>query len=223
MGSREEPPAAGLAIVRRLAEGNGRFVDGTLSHPHQDAARRAELAAGQDPDVIVVTCSDSRVAPEVLFDAGLGDLFAIENAGGLVCAQGQEASTDLASVEYMVDHFRQRRRCGVLLALAHTHCGAVATTLGLEAGEAAGSPHLDLLVQTIRSNIPAAVRRDPGPGNRRAVDANAGAVLASIRQGSEIVRRTEAEGLLLALVATYDLESGRVYFPEALQAELEKG
>lgn len=216
-------PAEGLAIVRRLVEGNHRFVEGRLEHPNQDPARRRELAECQDPDVILVTCSDSRVDPNALFDAGLGDIFAVENAGGLVFARGQGASLDMASIEFMARHYGRTGRCGVLLVMAHTHCGAVATTLETPDGDSTGSPHLDLLVSTIRGNIPKAVQGDPGPGQRHAVDANAAAVLQSVMAGSPIARRAVNDGHLFALAATYDVETGRVHFPAALVPALAHG
>ena len=204
-------------------QGNERFVEGRLEHPHQNPARRQELAGSQDPDVILVTCSDSRVDADALFDMGLGDIFAIENAGDLVFAQGQEASLDMASIEYMANHYRHADRCGVLLVLAHTHCGAVATTLATPARQTTGSPHLDLLVDTIRTNLPVEARAEPGPGNRHAVDANAAAVLQSILQRSKIVRQAVAGGHLLALTATYDLETGWVHFADSAAAGQEGG
>jgi carbonic anhydrase len=206
-------PDEGLAILRRLAAGNRRFVAGRLEHPRQDPVRRKELAGGQDPDVILVTCSDSRVDPDALFDAGLGDIFAIENAGGLVFALEQEASLDMASIEYMARHYGEAGRCGVLLVLAHTHCGAVAASLAAADGGGAGSPHLDLLVSTIAANVPGPVRAEPGPGNRRAAEANADAVLRSVCEGSAIVRQAVVDGHLVCLTATYDLETGHVHFP----------
>ena len=211
-------PAEGLAILRRLIAGNRRFAEGRLEHPHLDPGRRREVSAGQDPDAIVVTCSDSRVAAEALFDAGLGDIFTIENAGNQVLARGRETSLELASIEYMASHYLRTGRCGVLVVMAHTHCGAVAAALETPAGASAGSPHLDLLVCTIREGLPAAAQADPGPGHRHAVAANAEAVLQSVQEHSDIARRAVDGGHLLALSATYDLETGRVAFPEALTA-----
>ncbi len=202
----------GLEILQRLIEGNKRFVAGVLQHPRQDAHTRAEVARGQHPDVILVTCSDSRVAPDCVFDAGLGDIFSIENAGGLVIAAGEDTSLDIASVEYMVQRYEEEGRCGALVVMGHTHCGAIFAAVHTPEGKSAGSPHLDLLVQSVRENIPFEVLRDPGPGLERAVKANNCAVLNSLLEKSAIVRHALESGHLVAVQATYELESGQVIF-----------
>ncbi len=66
-----------------LLSGNGRYVSGGVARPHQDTARRTELAAAQKPFAIVLTCSDSRAAPEILFDQGLGDIYVVRTAGNV--------------------------------------------------------------------------------------------------------------------------------------------
>lgn len=84
--------------LKRLQDGNERFVAGTSTQTSRDAKRRAEVAEGQKPFAIVVSCSDSRVGPEVVFDQGLGDLFVVRTAGHVVDDVG------LGSIEYAVEH-----------------------------------------------------------------------------------------------------------------------
>lgn len=104
---------------RALLEGNARFVDGRREHPNQDADRRAQLAAGQNPFAVVFGCSDSRVAAEIVFDRGLGDLFVVRTAGHVV------DSGVLGSLEFGVIELGTP----LVVVLGHDHCGAVLATL----------------------------------------------------------------------------------------------
>ncbi|WP_095660670.1 carbonic anhydrase [Corynebacterium glaucum] len=98
-----------------LLAGNERFATDNLATPHRDTSRRNEIISGQDPIAAVVACSDSRVPVELLFDAGLGDIFVIRTAGGCV------DSAVSASVEYAVDVLG----VPLVLFLSHEGCGAV--------------------------------------------------------------------------------------------------
>lgn len=100
----------------RLIEGNGRFVSGAPEHPNQDAARRAQVAPGQRPFAVLFGCSDSRLAAEIIFDRGLGDLFVVRTAGHVM---GSEV---LGSIEYGVGVLD----CPLVVVLGHDSCGAVA-------------------------------------------------------------------------------------------------
>lgn len=104
---------------RALQEGNARFVHGDLAHPGQDAARRAELTGGQNPYALVFGCSDSRVAAEIVFDQGLGDLFVVRTAGHVV------DSGVLGSIEFGVSVLG----IPLVVVLGHDRCGAVSATL----------------------------------------------------------------------------------------------
>ena len=99
----------------RMSDGNARFVSGTPLHPHQDVERRADLAASQAPFAALFGCADSRLAAEIIFDVGLGDLFVIRNAGQVI------DTTTLASLEYAVSALE----VPLIVVLAHDHCGAV--------------------------------------------------------------------------------------------------
>ncbi|MDB2467255.1 carbonic anhydrase, partial [bacterium] len=85
-------------IINKLKEGNARFVADELQHANIDQLRRDGLTSGQSPDVIVLSCADSRVVPELAFDAGLGELFVVRVAGNIA------NSSSLASIEYAVAH-----------------------------------------------------------------------------------------------------------------------
>lgn len=101
----------------RLMAGNARFTDGRPEHPDQSVMRRLQVAKGQHSFAIVLTCSDSRVPPETLFDVGLGDIFVIRVAGNTA----DDAA--IASVEYAVEHLH----VPLIVVLGHERCGAVQT------------------------------------------------------------------------------------------------
>ncbi|MDX3275858.1 MULTISPECIES: carbonic anhydrase [Streptomyces] len=110
-----------------LLAGNQRFVTGAPEHPNQDATRRAEIAPGQQPFAVLFGCSDSRLAAEIIFDRGLGDLFVVRTAGHVVGAEV------LGSIEYGVDVLG----CPLVVVLGHDSCGAVgAACAALEDGMA---------------------------------------------------------------------------------------
>jgi carbonic anhydrase len=99
----------------RLREGNRRFATAHAAHPHAGVAWARQLASGQHPFAVVLTCSDSRVAPELLFDQGLGDLFVVRVAGNVVDPDV------IGSIEYAVDHLHTQ----LVIVMGHENCGAV--------------------------------------------------------------------------------------------------
>jgi len=106
-------PAKATAL---LVEGNARFVSGRGQHPRRNPERRRELATGQSPFAVIIGCADSRTSPEVLSEQGLGDLFVIRVAGNVL------DDHVLGSLEYAVEHLHS----GLVVALGHQRCGAVA-------------------------------------------------------------------------------------------------
>ena len=98
----DQPGVAPAEAISKLKEGNGRYTSGNLQHPGQTSERRAELAKTQHPFATILSCSDSRVPPEIVFDQGLGDLFIVRVAGNVINDEG------LGSVEYSVDHLGTR-------------------------------------------------------------------------------------------------------------------
>ncbi|MFF3256290.1 carbonic anhydrase [Actinacidiphila glaucinigra] len=108
-----------------LLEGNQRFVTGAPEHPNQDAARRTETAPAQQPFAVMFGCSDSRLAAEIIFDRGLGDLFVVRTAGHVMGAEV------MGSIEYGVGVLG----CPLVVVLGHDSCGAVgAACAALEDG-----------------------------------------------------------------------------------------
>ena len=100
--------------------------------------RRDELVKGQHPDTLIITCSDSRVVPEYIFNARLGELFVIRTAGNVI------NEGELATVEYAIEHLKVKR----IIVLGHTHCGAIHAAINNEHGM-----YLDPILNRIKTNI----------------------------------------------------------------------
>lgn len=122
-----------------LKEGNTRFVSGALTPKDNYAELREQLNAGQHPFAVVLCCSDSRVAPEIIFDQKLGDLFVIRNAGNIV---DEEV---LGSIEYAIEHLESP----LVVVMGHSSCGAVTATY--HGGDLPG--HIADLAKRIRPSI----------------------------------------------------------------------
>ncbi|GIF71548.1 carbonic anhydrase [Asanoa siamensis] len=191
-----DTPAAALAHV--LA-GNARFRAGRSRHPHQTLADVRRLAAGQDPFVVVLGCADSRVAPEVLFDQGLGDVFDNRVAGNVVDA----AVT--GSIEYAVAEFASP----LIVVLGHERCGAVVATV--ESIEHGTTPpgSIGALVDAIRPAVEP-VLHHPGDTIENAVRANVRYQVGRLVAGSAIIRDAVAARALRVVGARYDLETAAV-------------
>ncbi|WP_068877459.1 MULTISPECIES: carbonic anhydrase [unclassified Phenylobacterium] len=193
------PPEEALA---RLMNGNARYVDGYAAHPHGDRPRRLEVATGQRPFATILACADSRVAPELIFDQGLGDLFVIRVAGNVV------DDAVLASIEYSVIHLGST----LIMALGHERCGAVKATVDALAGR--GSPEdRDTRIGALAALITPAVRAVPaGTADpvEAAVSLNAAHAAAEVFAGSRPLRTRVLAGQLKIVAARYDLDDGRV-------------
>ena len=118
LGAREVPPSAD-AVLAELKAGNGHHVAKKYQHPHQTAARQRELASGQHPHCAVLACADSRVAPEIVFDQGLGDVFDVRVAGNVA------GDAETASLEYAAEHLH----VPLIVVMGHSNCGAVSAAL----------------------------------------------------------------------------------------------
>jgi carbonic anhydrase len=199
--------ARALAALRRLQEGNGRFVadirslDSLLSH-----TRRSQLAAaGQQPFAIILGCSDSRVPAETVFDQGLGDLFVIRVAGNVV------APSQIGSVEFAAERFDTR----LAVVLGHSSCGAVLATIEALGGRAKSSSRgLRSIVDRVRPSVVTLMQAGLG-GDRlvqEAVRANVRTSADQLRHGSALLEELIHRDGMLVIGAEYDLESGRVEF-----------
>lgn len=185
---RAPAPVNAVDPLDRLKEGNARYAAAESSAGKPVRARRAQTARTQHPFAVVVGCADSRTAPEIVFDQGLGDLFVIRTAGSLVDEHA------LGSLEYAVEHLGVR----LVVVLAHERCGAVKAAF--EGAEAPG--HVASLVRDIRPAVAAAKGSLEG-----AVNENARLVAKRIR--AEAHFGTEASEVRV-VAACYDLDTGMV-------------
>ena len=120
-----------------IQKGNQEFLN-ILENNKQLKDRRDALVKGQHPDTLVITCSDSRVVPEYIFNASLGELFVIRTAANVI------NEGELATVEYAIEHLKVKR----IIVLGHTHCGAIHAAINDEHGM-----YLDPILNRIKTNI----------------------------------------------------------------------
>ncbi|MBG6057263.1 carbonic anhydrase [Cryobacterium sp. MP_M5] len=194
-------------VWNELQRGNERFVNGEPLHPRQDVDRRAEIAFVQTPDAALFGCSDSRLAAEIIFDKGLGDLFVVRNAGQVI------SDSVLGSLEYAVAVLQ----VPLILVLGHDGCGAVRAAIDSQAPDAQPLPvHIAKIIEKI---VPA-VRRvsgatDATPIDPHSVDALAVGrehlrdTVAELLERSEMISAAVAEGTLAIVGANYRLLEGR--------------
>lgn len=131
------------AQLQLLLEGNQRFASGQTLNPHRDGLRRTEIARQQNPSALVISCSDSRQVPELIFDCGLGDLFVVHTAGHCVGA------SVMGTIEFGMLVLGIR----LVMVLGHTRCGAIASALAARHEEEAPRGHLPALLTMIRPAV----------------------------------------------------------------------
>lgn len=185
---------------RKLEEGNLRFV---LDRPGQkdiSIARRKNLSEqGQKPFAVILSCSDSRVPPEVLFDQALGDLFVIRDAGNVADA------IVMGSIEYGAEHLH----APLIVVMGHSQCGAVKATL--EGGSV--SPNIQSIIQKIRPSYEQVLAKQPD--EKKVLDLT---IEQNIRnsikqvQNSHVIMDLAEEKKVSVLGAKYDMDSGKVEF-----------
>jgi carbonic anhydrase len=192
--------------LARLRAGNERFVDNLRSiESLATQARRQALVAGQAPFATVLSCSDSRVPAEIVFDCGLGDLFVVRVAGNIV------APSLVGSVEFAAMAFATE----LVVVMGHTHCGAVAAAVdSLRAKEPSfASDNIRSIVDRITPAIAELVHAEgSNHDTRAAVRANVRASANHLRHGSRVIEQLMGEGRLAVVGAEYDLETGKVDF-----------
>ncbi len=179
----------------RLKAGNERFVKDHLDGKLQDSSRRESLVSGQEPYAIILSCADSRVVPELAFDAGLGELFVVRVAGNIA------NSSSIASMEYAVAH------CGskLIVVLGHQSCGAV--TAAVNGGD--NGYNLNHLLSHI---TPAIAASDKGATVNDVVKKNAEMTAKELCNRSSIISTAVNKGDVKIVPAYYNLDSGRVDF-----------
>ncbi len=186
--------------LEKLMAGNAGFCAGAPSKMDASKERRMEISKGQHPVATVLSCSDSRVPPEIIFDQGLGDVFVVRVAGNVIDDVG------LGSIEYGVEHLHTP----LLVVLGHSRCGAVTAALDAQ-GEPEGN------IGAILKKIKPAVEKAKASGKKEkaevldlAIQENVRNVRADLLKRSKIVEELNHAGKLKIVLAEYDLESGKV-------------
>jgi carbonic anhydrase len=221
----DQPIVAPAEAISKLKEGNGRYTIGNQQHPHESSEersymatnsyentgmtflgmsaaqalrRRAELTKSQHPFAIVVSCSDSRVPPELVFDQGLGDLFVLRVAGNVINDES------LGSIEYAVDHLAVR----LVMVLGHQSCGAVKAARETIAAKGKAPGHIESLVTAIKPAVEATAKDDLDA----TIKANVKHVVEALRSSTPILKSKVDSGGVQVIGGYYSLDSGAVTF-----------
>ncbi|RAK52507.1 carbonic anhydrase [Phenylobacterium deserti] len=206
-----EAPLTPEQAMTRLMAGNARYVAAKATHPNGDAQRRRLVAGGERPFATILACADSRVAPELVFDQGLGDLFVVRVAGNVV------DDAVLASIEHSVIHLGSP----LIMVLGHERCGAVAAAAEALDGHPADEDK-DTKIGALAALIAPAVHAVPvGAPDKidAAVSLNASHAAVEIFAGSKPLRNRVLAGRLKIVAARYDLDEGKVA-PAKARAEI---
>jgi carbonic anhydrase len=188
------------SALAELKEGNKHHVAHRYSHPHESSERQLQLVKEQHPHAEILSCADSRVPPEIIFDQGLGDLFIVRVAGNVA------ADTELASLEYGAEHLH----IPLLVVLGHQRCGAV--TAAVQGGEQGG--HLPALVALLRPAVEKS-RGLTGDAIDNAVKLNVEMVVDQLRSSTPVLSELVKDGKLKIVGGIYSLDTGTVtWLPE---------
>ena len=189
------PPHTMLAM---LQAGHRRYVSGNGGHPDLTLARRQTLANGQNPAAVVVTCADSRVAPEHVFDSGLGEIFVVRIAGNVLNDSVQ------ASVEYAVEHLG----ASLIVWMGHDQCGAVKAALSSDS-HVKVSESMRRLLERLEPAVERA-KRLAGQDEllAKSIEENVLRSVQELRKNSTVVQELEEKGKLGIVPVIYRLESG---------------
>ncbi len=199
-------------ILDRLLAGNLRFAEGKLTYPHTDRARRELSATSSQGDYAIATllsCSDSRVPPELIFDCGIMDLFIVRLAGNVLC------DSALASIEYGVLHVHTP----LLLVMAHSQCGAVTAVVNeMQKKEARETNHDETHVHELFKHIIPVVKplleetqlTDKQQIINECAREHAKIIVRKIRERSKPIAKLEAQGGVWIVPVYYELETGKV-------------
>ncbi|MCB9426731.1 MAG: carbonic anhydrase [Flavobacteriales bacterium] len=204
------PPTFEDAIIKTnpiqtLIEGNLRFISGNPIHPDTSLERIKELKKGQNPYAVVVSCSDSRVPPELVFDQGLGDIFTIRTAGNII------GDYELGSIEYAVEHAGAK----LVVVLGHENCGALTAFINHKPDETHGHEHdhIDDILSYLKEekelqNIPDSLKANINLAVKKNVEHG----VTLLKNAAPIMSSAVKKGDLTIVGAIYDLDTGKVTF-----------
>ncbi len=192
-----EPNLSANQAIKKLKEGNNRFVSSKMVHPDETVQRRKELQSGQHPFVAILSCSDSRVPPEIIFDQGLGDLFEIRNAGNVL------DDHVIGSIEYAVVH----AGVNLVVVMGHEDCGAVKATIA--------NAHDSVFIESLVQSIEPALKVSCGNGKElidNVVKNHVEMTVKKIVSSDPIIADAVKNKGLKVIPAIYHLGSGKVEF-----------
>lgn len=198
----------GVDPVKIMKEGNERFVSGKSIHAHQDMETVTNLVKAQNPKCIIVSCSDSRVSPEIVFDQGLGDIFSIRTAGNVM------SDYEEGSIEYAVEHLHTP----LVIVMGHQGCGAIQAMLDSEDKLEDGhlkkiKDHVSKIVEKLKSEEEEKqVLKESGKNSNLAVQANVMNGVKQLRHSDPILKDAYEKGEINIVGAIYHLDSGEVEF-----------
>ncbi len=200
--TRKPGPVAWSQAVGWLKNGNTRFTTGRLRKDGQSLSDIKRLTAGQKPHTVILSCSDSRVPPELVFDQKLGEIFVIRVSGEIL-----DAST-VGSIEHAV----QNLGTNLVLVMGHTACGAIKAAHTSLSGGSAGSPDMDKINADIQPRIRTYGGKTPSQGYMKESWANVKGVAKDLIERSPILASAVKNGDLKIAEAMYDTASGVVTF-----------
>ncbi len=208
-GHEPTPSVSPDAIFQSLLTGNQRFADFKPKHPGINKARREQLAKGQNPPAIILTCADSRLSPEILFDQGPGDLFVVRVAGNIVDVN------ELASMEYAAEHLGSK----LIFVLGHERCGAVKAAVDAFGSATYAITHdehredegnVPSLIARIMPAVEEANSRRPANLLDAAIETNVRRTITQINQRSPILRNLLVTNKISIKGGVFDLDTGKV-------------
>lgn len=192
--------------LQKLEEGNKRFASGKPVHPYETLERLRELKKGQHPFAIVVSCSDSRVPAELVFDQGLGDIFSIRTAGNIM------GDYELGSIEYAVEHLD----CKLIIVMGHKDCGAIKAFITSD-GHYNHSDHIKKIIEYIESEQEEKDLASHHELNvKNAIDANIAHGVTFLKTSEPILKEFYEAKKIAIIGALYDIETGKVTFSKKL-------
>jgi carbonic anhydrase len=201
--ARSAEPATVTAddAIKQLMDGNERFVAGKLHSPNpgEIIKRRAEVAHEQKPFAVVVSCSDSRVGPEIVFDQGIGEIFVVRTAGEVM------DNAALGSIEYAVEHLGPQ----LIVVLGHERCGAVSAAVA----DAKEPGHIADVLKAIQPAVKE-TKGQPGDKVDNAIRANALDVAEQLQASGPILAGRVKSGRLKISAAYISLDTGKVVLLE---------
>lgn len=208
-----EPGMSPDEALEKLMAGNKNYIEDSLTNASLcNPVTRKSLVKSQKPFAIILSCSDSRVPPEIIFDRGLGEVFVVRVAGNI------PDPIVLGSIEYAVEHLGST----LIMVLAHEHCGAVTATVEAN-GKTSGSTNIDAIIKEIEPSVHLAVKQCPACKDEKdcaaakkselvncVIDTNAKVVAANLTKNSGILKHLTEEKKIKIVAAKYDLDDGKV-------------